>query len=75
MKLALAQMKMAKEMERNLQKTLRLIREAAVQGADLIVFPEIQNWSNITSIQQKGDSIIAIDESNVIHVSKQNPNA
>ena len=39
MKLALAQMKMAKEMERNLQKTLRLIREAAAQGADLIVIP------------------------------------
>ena len=42
MKLALAQMKMAKEIEQNLQKTLRLIREAAAQGADLIVFPEIQ---------------------------------
>ena len=42
MKLALAQMQMAKDMERNLSKTLGLIREAAVQGADLIVFPEIQ---------------------------------
>ena len=42
MKLALAQMKMAGDMRQNLQKSLGLIRKAAAQGADLIVFPEIQ---------------------------------
>ena len=42
MKLALAQMKMAKDIEHNLFKTLGLIREAGARGADLILFPEIQ---------------------------------
>ena len=42
MKLALAQMKMAKDIEHNLFKTLGLIHEAGVRGADLILFPEIQ---------------------------------
>ncbi|MBQ9663412.1 MAG: carbon-nitrogen hydrolase family protein [Oscillospiraceae bacterium] len=42
MKLALAQMQMTESIEENLQKTLRLIREAGRQGADLICFPEIQ---------------------------------
>ena len=42
MKLALAQMKMAEDIEHNLFKTLGLIREAGAHGADLILFPEIQ---------------------------------
>lgn len=42
MKLALAQMKMAPDMESNFEKTLHLMRQAAEQGADLIFFPEIQ---------------------------------
>lgn len=42
MKLALAQMQMSDDRERNLEKSLRMIREAAEAGADLIVFPEIQ---------------------------------
>ena len=40
--LALAQMKMAQDVEANYQKTLQLIKEAAAGGASLIVFPEIQ---------------------------------
>jgi predicted amidohydrolase len=40
--IALAQMKMAQDVEMNYQKTLRLIKEAAVGNAALIVFPEIQ---------------------------------
>ena len=42
MKLALAQMQMSECIEENLHQTLRLISEAAEQGADLICFPEIQ---------------------------------
>lgn len=42
MKLALAQMQMSERIEENLKQTLRLIHEAAEQGADLICFPEIQ---------------------------------
>ena len=42
MKLALAQMQMSDDREQNLEKSLRMIREAAEAGADLIVFPEIQ---------------------------------
>ena len=42
MKLALAQMRMSENMEANLHRTLRLIREAEERDADLICFPEIQ---------------------------------
>ena len=42
MKLALAQMRMSERIDENLRETLRLIHEAAEQGADLICFPEIQ---------------------------------
>lgn len=42
MKLALAQMKMDSDMESNYNKSMRLIREAAKQGAEFICFPEIQ---------------------------------
>ena len=42
MKLALAQMQMTSSVSENLEKSLRLLREAATQGADLICFPEIQ---------------------------------
>ncbi len=42
MKLALAQMKNEGSIEQNLQKSLLYIRLAAEQGADLIVFPEVQ---------------------------------
>lgn len=42
MKLALAQMQMETTMEENLQKSLRLIEQAASAKADLIFFPEIQ---------------------------------
>lgn len=42
MKIALAQMQMADEMERNLEKSLHLIGMAAAEKADLIFFPEIQ---------------------------------
>lgn len=42
MKIALAQMKMDRDMESNYEKTLRLIDKAADNGSDLICFPEIQ---------------------------------
>ena len=42
MKLALAQMRMAETMDENLCEALRLIQMAGKQGADLILFPEIQ---------------------------------
>ena len=40
--IALAQMKMALDMEENYQKSLLLMKKAAAGGASLIVFPEIQ---------------------------------
>lgn len=42
MKIALYQMKMSNSMQENQQKSLEAIRRAAENGADLIVFPEIQ---------------------------------
>lgn len=42
MRIALAQMKMDPSIEVNYRKTLELIRLAALKGADLIAFPEIQ---------------------------------
>jgi len=42
MKVALAQMKMDTDIEKNFQKSLQLICEAAEKKADLICFPEIQ---------------------------------
>ena len=42
MKLALYQMKMSYSIQDNFQKSLDAIEEAAKQGADLILFPEIQ---------------------------------
>ena len=41
-KLALAQMANAGSMERNLAKSIRLIEQAAANGADLVLFPEVQ---------------------------------
>lgn len=42
MKIAMAQMRMSADMTANLNRTLTHIEEAAAQGADLILFPEIQ---------------------------------
>lgn len=42
MKLALCQMSNAGSVEKNLQKSLRAIQDAAAEGADLILFPEVQ---------------------------------
>lgn len=41
-KLALAQMANAGSMERNLAKSIRLIEQAAENGTDLVLFPEVQ---------------------------------
>lgn len=42
MKIALAQMQISSEIEANFEKTIRLMKEAALKKADLICFPEIQ---------------------------------
>jgi predicted amidohydrolase len=42
MKLAMAQMKNEGSVEQNLAKSLNFIQNAAAQGADLILFPEVQ---------------------------------
>lgn len=42
MKIALFQMKMSENAEENLQKSLEATEKAATEGADLILFPEIQ---------------------------------
>ena len=42
MRIALAQMKNSGNMQENLDKSIRLIREAAENKADLILFPEVQ---------------------------------
>ena len=42
MNIAIAQMRMSEDMAANLNKTLAKIEAAAAQGADLILFPEIQ---------------------------------
>ena len=42
MKIALAQMQMLNDLEKNYQKSIRLVEKAAEQGAELICFPEIQ---------------------------------
>ena len=42
MKLAMAQMRMSAALQENLQQALRYMEQAAVAGADLIFFPEVQ---------------------------------
>lgn len=42
MKIALAQMKISENIDKNLEKILKLIEEAANNGAQLICFPELQ---------------------------------
>ena len=42
MKIALAQIQISDNMEENYQKALNCIKEAAVNGAELICFPEVQ---------------------------------
>jgi predicted amidohydrolase len=42
MKIAIAQMRLSEDMAANLNKTMEKIEAAAAQGADLILFPEIQ---------------------------------
>ena len=42
MKIALAQMQITSEIEANFEKTVQMIKKAALNGADLICFPEIQ---------------------------------
>ncbi|MGN0659312.1 MAG: carbon-nitrogen hydrolase family protein [Emergencia sp.] len=42
MKLAMAQMRMIEDMERNLKESVRYMKAAKKAGADLILFPEVQ---------------------------------
>ncbi len=42
MKIALAQMQMSRNIESNYEKTIKFLKEASLNGADLILFPELQ---------------------------------
>ena len=42
MKLAMAQMRMEKDAQKNIEASVKYIEEAAKGGADLIFFPEVQ---------------------------------
>jgi len=42
MKIALAQMKISKNLEENFKKTLKMMEEASKKGAKIICFPEVQ---------------------------------
>lgn len=42
MKIALVQMENEGEMQKNLEKSLKAVHEAAMQGADVVLFPEVQ---------------------------------
>ena len=42
MRIALAQMKTSKNMQDNLDKSIKMIKEAAKHNADMILFPEVQ---------------------------------
>ncbi|MCH5213540.1 MAG: carbon-nitrogen hydrolase family protein [Oscillospiraceae bacterium] len=42
MKIAAAQLRMSEDMEQNFQKSIELMKRAKEQGADLILYPEIQ---------------------------------
>jgi len=42
MKLALAQMSNSGDVKNNLKKSLEMIREASLNGADIVLFPEVQ---------------------------------
>ncbi len=42
MRLAMVQMSASGSMEQNMDKSIEAIRHAAEQGADLVLFPEVQ---------------------------------
>lgn len=42
MRLALIQMSDSGSMESNIEKSINSVKEAASQGADLVLFPEVQ---------------------------------
>ncbi|MDO4622338.1 MAG: carbon-nitrogen hydrolase family protein [Eubacteriales bacterium] len=62
MKIALYQMKMSSSMEENQRKSLEAIREAAENGADLIVFPEIQYCTFFPQYEKQDASVCAMTE-------------
>lgn len=64
MKLALAQISMTEDPEENLQKTLRLIREAGERGADMICFPEIQLTPFFPQYEGRDVSAYVMEEKN-----------
>lgn len=53
MRLALVQMPNYGSVEVNLSKSLRAIEAAAEQGADLVLFPEVQLTEFFRSIQDR----------------------
>lgn len=60
MKIALAQMKMAQDMETNYKKAVDLIEAAAKKGAELICFPEVQLTPFFPQYQGKNAAELAV---------------
>ena len=62
MKLAMAQMSNAGTVERNLKKSIDAIRTAAREGADLILFPEVQLTPFFPQYEKKDVSAYIMNE-------------
>ena len=62
LKIALAQMQISSEIEANFEKTIRLMKESALKGADLICFPEIQLTPFFPQYEKKDVSAYVINE-------------
>lgn len=60
MRLALAQMKMEADMEKNYNKSIQLIRKASENGVELVCFPEIQLTTFFPQYKKLEKSIYAI---------------
>ena len=59
MKIALCQMANAGKPAANLEKSIRAIKEAAENGADLILFPEVQLDGIFSAVPRTGCDAIS----------------
>ncbi len=62
MKIAMAQMSMGENMDKNFQKSLELLKKAAEGGADLILYPEIQLCRFFPQYEDMDVSSYVLDE-------------